>query len=126
MAKRRHTPEQLIKKLREAEEAIADHDAAIPTLRQYAAAYYVRGIANKFLRKFSAAREDFERGRTLAQEQGLTGLLQLIGQELEDLNSKPFQVVPHRSGYAEGVDSDKLKENLGDMDDDRFVEKNAQ
>ena len=40
-------------------------------------------------------------------------LLQFIGRELEDLNSKPFQVVPHRSGYVEGVDSEKLKNLRG-------------
>ncbi len=55
----------------------------------------------------------------------------MLVQELDELKSRglnvapSFQVVPHRSGYVEGIDSEKLKEILCDMDDDRFTEKNA-
>ena len=107
-------------------EAIADYDEAIRIRPCIPKVYLNRGLARKLLQEDAAAMDDFKQARDLAQEQGLTDLLQLVGRELEDLNSKPFQVIPHRSGYVEGVDSEKLKENLGDMDDDRFVEKNAQ
>ena len=78
----------------------------------------------------TAAREDLERARTLVQEQGHTVLLQPIEKKFDELNrdsanSQPIQVAPHRSGYVEGIDSEKLKETLCDMDDDRFIEKNA-
>lgn len=43
---------------------------------------------------------------------------------LQELESD--EVVPHSSGYVEGIDPEKLKEILCDLDDDRFREKNAQ
>lgn len=107
-------------------EAIADYDEAIRLRPCIPKVYLNRGLARKLLQQDAAAMDDFKQARDLAQEQGLTDLLQSIGRELEDLNSKPFQVVSHRSGYVEGVDSEKLKGILGDRDDDRFVEKNAQ
>ena len=78
----------------------------------------------------TAAREDLERARTLVQEQGHTVLLQPIEKELDELNrdsanSQPIQVEPHRSGYVPGVDSEKLKEFLADVDDERFTEEDA-
>ena len=47
-------------------------------------------------------------------------------EEQERLARRVFEVVPHSSGYVEGIDPNKLKEILCDLDDDRFREKNAQ
>ncbi len=107
-------------------EAIADYDEAIRIRPCIPKIYLNRGRASRFLHQDAAAMDDFKQARDLAQEQGLTDLLQLIGRELEDLNSKPFQVVPHSSGYVEGINPKKLKEILCDLDDDRFREKNVQ
>lgn len=114
-------------------EAIADYDKALHINREYTEAYNNRGLAHKSLGQFSAAIEDFSLARNLAQKQGNAKLLRMLDQELNDMRSKYpqdpvpsfFQVVPHRSGYVEGVDSEKLKEILCDLDDDRFREKNA-
>lgn len=43
---------------------------------------------------------------------------------LQELESD--EVVPHSSGYVEGIDPERLKEVLCDLDDDQFIEKNAQ
>ena len=43
---------------------------------------------------------------------------------LQELESD--EVVPHSSGYVEGIDPEKLKEVLCDLDDDRFIEKTYQ
>ena len=50
---------------------------------------------------------------------------EFIGRELDNLRPKPFQVVPHHSGYVEGIDPKKLKEILCDLDDDLFTERNT-
>ncbi|MDE0632344.1 MAG: tetratricopeptide repeat protein [Caldilineaceae bacterium] len=110
-------------------EAIDDFGEAIRIDPRYAEAYANRGLAKKFLRRYAAARDDFERAQTLAHELSLTDLSQRIKLDLDDLNSQdanpPFQIDPHRSGYAEGVAPENLKEILCDLDDDRFAEKNA-
>ena len=69
------------------EEAIADSDAAIGFSPNLAEAYVNRGMAKRFLRQLAAAREDLERARYLAEEQGLTDLLRRIEEEWEDLDS---------------------------------------
>jgi len=114
-------------------DAIEDFSDAINRNREYTNAYKSRGLARKFLGQFSAAKEDFERAQALAQRQGNTRLLQKLSQELDEMKSRhpresapaSFKVVPHRSGYVEGIDSEKLKEILCDLDDDRFAEKDA-
>lgn len=106
-------------------EAIADYDKALFINREHIEAFNNRGLAHKSLGRFSVAIEDFERAQALAKQQGRAELLQLIGRELESLNPKPFQVVPHSSGYVEGIDPNKLKEILCDLDDDQFLEKDA-
>ena len=114
-------------------DAIEDFSDAINRNREYTNAYKSRGLARKFLGQFSAAKEDFERAQALAQRQGNTRLLQKLGQELDEMKSRhhsesapaSFKVVPHRSGYVEGIDPEQLKENLCDLDDDRFADKDA-
>ena len=106
-------------------EAIADYDKALYINREHIEAYNNRGKAKKSLQQFEAAEEDFKRAQTLAQQQGRAELLQFIGRELDNLYPKPFKVVPHHSGYVEGVDPKKLKEVLCELDDDRFTGKNA-
>lgn len=118
--------------LNQRDKAMADYDKAISLNPQYAIAYNNRGLAWKSLGQFSAAVEDFERARRLAKAQGKSDLLQMLEQELDDLKSRDpsappfFQVIPHRSGYVEGVSPEMLKEILCDMDDDRFIEKSEQ
>ena len=107
-------------------DAISDYDKVIRINPEHVEAYNNRGKAKKSLRQYAAAEEDFKRAQTLAQQQGRAELLQFIGRELDNLYPKPFQIVPHRSGYVEGVDPKRLKEILCDMDDDRFIENNAQ
>ena len=107
-------------------DAVSDYDKVICINPEHIGAYNNRGTAKKSLQQYAAAEEDFKRAQTLAQQQGRAELLQFIGRELDNLYPKTFQVVPHRSGYVEGIDSEKLKEILCDMDDDRFTENNAQ
>ena len=78
----------------------------------------------------TAAREDLKRARTLVQEQGHSVLLQPIEKEFDELNrdsanSQPIQIVPHRSGYVPGVDSEKLKDFLDEADAEGFTRKDA-
>lgn len=105
--------------------AIADYDKVIRINPEHVGAYHNRGKAKKSLQQYEAAEEDFKRAQTLAQQQGRAEILQFIGRELDNLHPKPFQVVPHSSGYVEGIDPKKLKEFLCDLDDDRFNEKNT-
>ena len=115
------------------DEAIADFGDAININRVYTEAYNNRGLAHKSCGQFSAAVEDFESARFFAKEQGNAKLLQILNQELNDMKSShpndpvpsSFQVIPHRSGYVEGIDPKKLKEILCDLDDDRFADKDA-
>ena len=69
------------------EEAIAEYDKVIRINPEHVGAYQNRGKAKKSLQQYAAAKEDFKQAQTLALEQGLTELLQVINQELEDLNS---------------------------------------
>ena len=102
------------------EDAIEDFSDAIDINREYTEAYKSRGLAHKFLGQASAAIEDFERAQALAQKQGETKLLQMLSQELDDMKLRhpndpdpsSFQVIPHSSGYVEGIDPKKLKELL--------------
>ena len=70
------------------EEAIADYDKAIGINPGFAEAYTNRGVARKQLGLYEAAKKDLKQAQTLAQEQGLSDLLQSINQELDDLNSE--------------------------------------
>lgn len=114
-------------------DAIEDFSDAINRNREYTNAYKSRGLARKFLGQLSAAKEDFERAQALAQRQGNTRLLQMLSQELDEMKSRhpresapaSYKVVPHRSGYVEGINPEQLKENLCDLDDDRFAGKDA-
>ncbi len=45
--------------------------------------------------------------------------------ELENLNMKPFRVVPHSSEYVPGVDPKRLKEKIYELDDELFVKKSG-
>ena len=105
------------------EEAIADFDATLRITPDNAVVYYKRGLARKDLRQYASAKRDFERAKTLAQEQGLKELLSYINHELNNLNVKPFRVIPHSSEYVPGVDPDRLKEKLHDLDDELFLRK---
>ncbi len=113
-------------------EAETDFSTAIGINPKYDEAYFNRGLARKSLGQLSAAAEDFEKARLLAGKQGNADLLKILDRELDDLKSRDpsappfFQVVPHRSGYVEGIHPGMLKELLCDMDDDRFIEKSAQ
>ena len=114
-------------------EAIADYDEAIRIRPGIAEVYLNRGLAKKFLQQDAAATDDFKQARDLALEQGNAKLPQMLDQKLDEMQSRnpndpnpsSFQVVPYSSGYVEGIDSEKLKEILCDMDDDRFIENNA-
>ncbi len=105
------------------EEAIADFDATLRITPDNAVVYYKRGLARKDLRQYASAKRDFERAKTLAQEQGLKELLSDINHELNNLNVEPFRVIPHSSEYVPGVDPDRLKEKLHDLDDELFLRK---
>ena len=105
------------------EEAIADFAAALRITPDNAVVYYKRGLARKDLRQYASAKRDFERAKTLAQEQGIKELLSYINHELNNLNVKPFRVIPHSSEYVPGVDPDRLKEKLHDLDDELFLRK---
>ncbi|MCY4080946.1 MAG: hypothetical protein OXF54_11925 [Caldilineaceae bacterium] len=107
-----------------AEEAIATCDDAIRINPDDAEIYFRRGLARKTLRQISLAKSDLKCARSLAQKQGRKRLLRSIEQELENLNTKTFRVEPHSSEYAPGVDPDKLKEILYDLDDEHFARKN--
>lgn len=107
-----------------AEEAIANCDDAIRINPEDAEIYFRRGLARKILRQISLAKSDLKCARSLAQKQGRKGLLRSIERELENLNTKTFRVEPHSSEYAPGVDPDKLKEILYDLDDEHFARKN--
>ena len=105
--------------------AISDYSEVISINPEHVGAYNNRGKIKKSLQQYEAAEEDFKRAQTLAQQQGRAELLQFIGRELDNLRPKPFQVVPHHSGYVEGIDPKKLKEILCDLDDDLFTERNT-
>ncbi len=107
-----------------AEDAIANCDNALRINPDDAEVYFKRGLARKVLRQILLAKSDLKCARSLAQKQGREGLLHLIEQELEELNTKTFRVEPHSSEYAPGVDPDKLKEILYDLDDEHFARKN--
>ncbi|MCY3710324.1 MAG: hypothetical protein OXG26_15635 [Caldilineaceae bacterium] len=110
--------------LRTVEEAIAICDDAIRINPDDAEVYFRRGLARKALQQPQLAKNDLKCARSLAQEQGRKNLLRSIDQELENLNTKTFRVEPHSSEYVPGVDPDKLKEVLYDLDDEHFVRKN--
>ena len=107
------------------EEAIANFDAAIHINSEDAEVYFKRGLARKALRQFALAKRDFEHAKNLAQEQGLKELLSYIDQESKNLNVKPFRVIPHSSEYVPGVNPDRLKEKLHDLDDELFIKKSV-
>lgn len=104
------------------EEAIEDYDKVIRINPEHVGAYYSRGKAKKSLRQFAEAEEDLKRAQTLAEQQGPAALFQAVGRELDNLYPEPFQVIPHHSGYVEGIDPNKLKEFLFGLNDVRFKE----
>lgn len=105
------------------EEAIADFDSTLRISPDDAEVYYRRGLARKDLRQFESAKRDFEHAKILAQEQGLEELLSCLDHELKRLKSKPFRVIPHSSEYVPGVDPERLKERIHELDDELFVKK---
>jgi len=107
-----------------AEEAIANCDDAIRINPDDAEIYFRRALARKILRQISLAKSDLKCAHSLARKQGRKRLLRSIEQELEKLNTKTFRVEPHSSEYAPGIDPDKLKEILYDLDDEHFARKN--
>ncbi len=67
--------------------AIEDFDEAINLNPRFAEACYGRGLAKERLQQYPAAIEDIKRAQMLAQEQGLTELLQFTQEKLNDLKS---------------------------------------
>ncbi len=113
------------KALSRVEEAIANYDAAIRIDPEDAEVYFKRGLARKALGQLALAKNDFRCAQSLAQKQGLAELSFSINRELDQFNKEPFKVEPYSSKYAPGVDSDKLKDLLHDLDDELFIRKNA-
>jgi tetratricopeptide (TPR) repeat protein len=105
------------------EEAIANLDAAIRINPEDAEVYLKRGLARKTLRQLALAKNDLKCAQSLAQKQGLAELSLFISRELDQLNEEPFKVEPHSSEYVPGVDPDRLKEKLHDLDDELFLRK---
>ena len=105
------------------EEAIANLDAAIRINPEDAEVYFKRGLARKALRQLALAKNDLKCAQSLAQKQGLAELSRFIRRELDNLNVKPFRVIPHSSEYVPGVEPDRLKEKLHDLDDELFLRK---
>lgn len=118
-------PGQSKKALSSVEEAIANLDAAIRINPEDAESYLNRGLARKVLRQLALAKDDLRYALSLAQEQGLAELSFLINRELDQLNQEPFKVEPYSSKNVSGVDPDKLKDLLHDLDDELFIRKNA-
>ena len=107
------------------DEAIADFDSTLRITPEDAEVYYKRGLARKDLRQIESAKRDFEHAKILAQEQGLRELLSCLEHELKSLNFKPFQVKSHSSEFVPGVDPERLKERIYELDDELFVKKSG-
>lgn len=107
------------------DKAIADYDSTLRITPDDAEVYYKRGLARKQLRQIESAKKDFEHAKILAQEQGRKELLSSLEHELKSLNFKPFRVIPHSSEYVPGVNPERLKERIHDLDDELFVKKSG-
>ena len=63
--------------------------------------------------------------KTWRKSRGSRTYLSYIDHELNNLDVKPFRVIPHSSEYVPGVDPDKLKEKFHDLDDELFLRKSS-
>jgi len=107
------------------DEAIADYDSTLRITPDDAEVYYKRGLARKQLRQIESAKKDFEHAKILAQEQGRKELLSSLEHEWKSLNFKPFRVIPHSSEYVPGVNPERMKERIYELDDELFVKKSG-